>query len=122
MSRVRTAAAWLLALAFVVFGLNGFLGFIPDPPDDGSVGYGVLMEMREGGLMTWIALSHVVVGVLLVLPRTRFAAGLMQLTLTLGILAYHATLMPGGLGPAVILLLLNLAVIADRERFAALLR
>jgi hypothetical protein len=58
--RARTAAAVVLALPLLVFGSNYFLGVFPLPPNDGSTGAALLDAMRSGGLMSWIAASHVV--------------------------------------------------------------
>ena len=62
-----------------------------------------------------------IVGVLLLVPRTRFAGALTQLPLSLGILAFHATLLPEGLAPAVVMVVLNLLVLADAPRVQKLL-
>ena len=121
MNKLRIGAAWLLALPLLVFGANNFLGFFPLPEGDGSAGDQLLQSMHSGGLMTWIALSHVVIGVLLIVPRTRFAGAVLQLPLSLGILAFHGTMLPAGLGPAIFMLVLNLVLVADAKRVRSLL-
>jgi len=77
--------------------------------------------MRAGGLMAPIAASHVLIGLLLLIPRTRFAAALLQLPMTLGILAFHVTMLPEGTPIAVVMLALNSVVLAQRTRLRALL-
>ena len=96
MKITRLIAAVLLALPLVAFGSNYFLHFMPMPPEDDSAGTALLQAMREDGLMSAIAFSHVVAGVLLLIPRTRFLGALLQLPMTLGILAFHITLLPAG--------------------------
>ena len=70
--------------------------------------------------MTWIALSHVAVGLMLLLPSTRFTGGLLQLPISLGIVAFHAEMHPAGLGPGVVMLVLNLVVLLDGHGCKAL--
>jgi putative oxidoreductase len=120
MKTVRIVSAVLLAIPLLVFGGNYFVHLFPMPPGDGSAGDQLLQAMRAGGLMTAIAFSHVVVGVLLLVPRARFLGGLLQLPMSFGIVSFHATMMPAGLVTALPLLLLNLGVIADRSRLRAL--
>ena len=80
------------------------------------------MQMRESDLMTWISLEHIVIGLLLLLPSTRFAAGVMHLVLSLGIVFFHVTLLPEGLGPAIGMLVLNLGVVAYPAGWGAMMR
>jgi hypothetical protein len=75
-----------------------------------------MQAMRKGGLMAPIAFSHVVVAGLLLFPRTRFVGGLLQLPMSLGMVAFHATMLPGGLVTAIPLLLFNVGVLADWAR------
>ena len=120
MKKLRLIAAVLLALPLIAFGAGYLAGQVPVMDAEGP-GVEILKSMREGGLMTFISLSHVIVGVLLLVPRTRFAGALTQLPLSLGILAFHATLLPEGLAPAVVMVVLNLLVLADAPRVQKLL-
>ncbi len=110
----------MLALILIAFGSNAFFDFMPPPPDVEGQGVALLEAMRDGGLMVPIALSHILVGVLLLVPSWRFLGALAQLSMTLGIVAFHVTMMPEGLPPALVLLVLNGIVLADGERLAAL--
>ena len=122
MDKVRLIAAILLALPMLVFGGNHFLAFFEVPELEGAeVGIRILEDMRTGGLMDAIAASHVVVGLMLLVPRLRFAGALVQLPLSIGIVAFHATLLPEGTGMGVVLLALNLIALADGRRIARLL-
>ena len=71
--------------------------------------------------MAAIAASHVAIGFMLLIPRLRFATGLLQLPMSIGIFAFHATMLPAGLPPAIVMIALNAVVIADSERLGALL-
>lgn len=121
MKKVRLISAGLLALPLLVFGSNYFLQFFALPPGDGSLGAEMLQMMRDGGLMSFVALSHVVVGVLLVIPRTRTFGALMQLPVTIGIVCFHASMQPAGLGVALVMLVLNVLAAWDTEKVPALL-
>ena len=120
MKILRVVSAVLLALPLLVFGGNYFLHLFPMPPGDGSAGDQLLQAMRKGGLIAPIAFSHVVVAVLLLIPRTRFLGGLLQLPMSIGMVAFHVTMLPAGLVTAVPFLLLNLGVIADWPRLRSL--
>ena len=120
MKIIRLLSAILLALPLLVFGGNYFFHFFPMPPGDGSTGAELLQMMRDGGLMGSIAFSHIVIGILLLIPRTRTFGALMQLPLTIGIVFFHATMQPAGLAVAVVMLLLNLVAAWDPERIQAL--
>jgi hypothetical protein len=119
MQKLRLVCAVLLALPLVVFGSNYFLHLFPLPQSD-DVGSRLLQAMRDGGLMSMVAFSHVVAGVLLLVPRTRFLGALLQLPMTIGIVAFHLTMQPAGLAMGAILLLLNLGALADPPRVRAL--
>ena len=121
MNKVRMVCAILLALPLDVFGANYLVELfpMPDPPDDGP-GSQLLLDMRAGGLMVWISISHVVVGAMLPLPQLRFLGALLQFPITLGILAFHATMLPAGLGPAIGMTVLNGIVLLDGPRLRAL--
>jgi putative oxidoreductase len=120
MTILSTIAALLLALTFIVFGLNYFLKFFPMPEGGDSPGERLLQAMREGGLMRYIAFSHVVAGVLILIPRTRFLGALLQLPMVIGITSFHLSMLPAGVGFAAILLLLNLLVLIDPAKWRCL--
>ena len=120
MKILRSVSAVLLALPLVVFGGNYFLDIFTADPGVVSDGTELLQAMRDGGLMAAIALSHVAVGTLLLVPRTRFLGGLVQLPISIGILSFHVAMLPEGNGMAAVLLVLNLGVIADPPRLRSL--
>lgn len=122
MRKARKIAAVLLALILIVFGANFFLElFELPPPRDEHPGDQLLLAMRNGGLMAWVSLSHVLVGALLLLPRARFLGALLQAPISLGILAFHASMQPEGLGPAVVMLALNGLVLWEPARWREVL-
>ncbi len=121
MKWLRAVSAILLALPLLIFGGSYF--FSSDEPlaaegisPASTAGLDLLQSMRDGGLMAAVAGSHVLVALLLGVPRTRFFGALMQLPMTLGIVAFHATMFLEGIGPAIAMLLLNIGALADKER------
>ncbi|MEM7309575.1 MAG: hypothetical protein AAF682_23065 [Planctomycetota bacterium] len=121
MQKIRNACALLLALPLIVFGGNDFVQLFELPLGDQTAGEQLLMTMREGGLMKVIASSHVLVGLFLLVPRLRFIGGLMQLPMSVGIVAFHGTMLPEGLPPAIGMLALNIGVVAERTRLGQLM-
>lgn len=88
---------------------------------DGSRGAQMWELIRDGGLMDWLAAGHLVIGVLLLVPRTRFAAGVAQLPITIGIVAFNATMFPRGVPLAIAMLVVNLAVVLQASDIRRLL-
>lgn len=117
---VRIIAAVLLASPLLLFGGSYFIKPFPLPPANGNLGIEMLQLMRVGHLSAAVTASHVLIGILLLVPRTRFVAALLQLPITIGILAFHLTMWPEGAGVAVVLLILNLVVLADPPRLWSL--
>jgi len=120
MNLVRTIAAVLLALPFLIFGLNYFLHFFAMPEGGESPGDRLLQAIREGGLMKYIAFSHVVAAILLLYPDTRFLGALLQLPMVIGILSFHFAMLPSGVSFAAILLVLNVIVLVDPMKWRCL--
>ena len=75
--------------------------------------------IRGDGLMDWVAAGHLVLAILLLIPRTQFAAGFAQLPITVGIVAFNVTMFPSGVPLALGMLVVNLGVVlrpADLRR------
>jgi uncharacterized membrane protein YphA (DoxX/SURF4 family) len=101
-----TAARIGLGLVFFVFGLNGFLNFIPQPSTplpDGAVAFSTAL-MKTGYLFQLIKGTEVVVGALLLANRFVPLALALIAPVVVNIVAMHAFLMPQGLGMALVVL------------------
>ena len=120
MNKVRIVAAVLLAFPLLLFGGSFFVHPFALPPPNGSAGIEMLHLMRNGGLTNAVAGSHFIAGVFLLVPRTRFVAALLQLPMTIGIVSFHAFMWREGIPVALVMLLLNLIVLAERRRLRAL--
>ena len=94
-----TIARVLMGLAFFVFGLNGFLNFIPQPetplPEGAMAFAGALM--KTGYMMQLIAVTQLVVGALLLANRFVPLALVLIAPFLVNSVAFHIFLEPSGL-------------------------
>jgi putative oxidoreductase len=95
-------ARYLLGLMFTVFGLNGFLHFIPQPPPLNPVAIQFLIAVSASHFAAFFFGLQVLGGLLLLfgffvpLALTLLAAELYN------ILAFHLTMAPGSIAPALV--------------------
>ena len=110
----------LLGLTFVVFGLNIYLHFIPMQPMPGDMG-ALMMLMFHHGWFTFYGLFYVVGGLLVLIGRF-VPIGLVLLgPVIVNILLFHVTLNPSGIGPGIVVAVLEIFLIyAYRAHFRAL--
>ena len=121
MHKFQRLSATLLSVPLIGSTVNHIFRLVQPPLDDGSDGARMWELIRDGGLMDWLAAGHFVLGAMLLIPRTRFAAGILQLPITLGIVAFNVTMFPSGVPLALGMLATNLAVVADRQAVTRLL-
>ncbi len=105
------AARVLLGLIFFVFGLEGFLHFMPQPAagevPEKAMAFGAAM-MSTGYLFKFVKATEVLVGILLLSKRAVPLALVILAPITLNIFAFHAFLAPSGLPMAIVVLALQL--------------
>lgn len=125
MKHLPNIAAALLGLAFIVFGLNFFLQFLPMPmPAEGSPPAMFMGAMFATGYLAFVKVLEIAGGVLILLPATRSIGLLILGPIIVNILAYHLYLMGGEglLGLPVVLALLSLFLLwTKRTAFLGLL-
>src|SRR5438876_4799249 len=105
-----TIARVLMGLGFTVFGLNGFLNFIPQPSKpmpEGAVAFAGAM-MKTGYLFQMVTGTQLLVGVLLLLNLFVPLALVLIMPVLVNIIAFHVFLEPAGIGPGAFLLALEL--------------
>jgi len=121
----RAGARVLLGLPLVIFGLNGFLNFIPPPPDglsEGAMAFSKAL-LDTGYMMPLIGATQLVVGVLLLLNRFVPLALVLFAPFIVNAVAFHLALEPTGLVPALVFLGLHLGLAwCHRTAYAPLLR
>jgi hypothetical protein len=105
-----TIARVLMGLCFFVFGLNGFLHFIPEPKQpmpEGAVAFAGAL-MKSGYMFPMVMGTQLLVGVLLLLNRCVPLALALLAPVVVNIVAFHIFLAPSGLGLALVVLALEL--------------
>ena len=111
-------ARYLLGLTFTVFGLNGFLNFIHQPPPANPLAIQFLVSVSASHFAAFFFAIQLLGGLLLLsgyfvpLALTVLAAELFN------ILAFHLTMAPGSIAPALVACLLWILVFLQyRESF-----
>lgn len=115
-------ARYLLGLMFTVFGLNGFLDFIHQPPPANPLAIQFFVSISASHFAAFFFAVQLIGGVLLLAGR------FVPLALTLlaaeiyNILAFHLTLAPASIGPALLAAVLWVLVFLQyRESFTHVL-
>lgn len=95
-TKIATPARLLLGLIYFVFGLNGFLNFIPVPETmpEGAMMFGGAM-MATGYFIPVLKLTETICGLLLLFGLAAPLALVVLAPITLNILLFHAFLTPG---------------------------
>jgi hypothetical protein len=113
----------LLGLIFLVFGLNGFLGFIPQPPIPDKAGAFAGALAATGYMFPLIKSVEVIGGAMLLSNRFVPLALALIAPNVVNIVLFHAVLAPGGLGIALLVLALEVAAAwSYRDAYASMLR
>ena len=128
MKHLPTIAGALLGLAFVVFGSNFFLNFIPLPndPSPADAPHKLFMgALFPTGYLAFVKVLEILGGVLVAVPRTRNLGLLILGPIIVNILCFHVFLMKGAtlvdpVNIAIVVLALFL-LWAERKAFAGLL-
>ena len=122
MKTASTIARYLSGVIFLVFGLNGFLHFIPLPPPSGVAGQ-FMGALFVSHYLTLIFALQVIGGVLLLANRYVPLALAILAPVIVNILSFHALMAPSGLPLALFVTVLwTLVFVHVRTAFAALFR
>lgn len=120
--KVPLIARTLLGLAFLVFGLNFFLHFLPQPapPPDAGAFLGALFV---GKILTVIKVVEIAAGIALIGNRFVPLALTLLAPVEVGILLYHGVFDPSGLPLVAVFVALTIYLAyAYRAAFAPMLR
>ena len=120
MRTASTIARYLMGVIFLVFGLNGFLHFIPLPPPSGVAGQ--FMGALYVSHFLWVIFAfQVIPGVLLLVNRYVPLALAVLAPVIVNILCFHALMAPSGLPLAIVVAVLWVLVFIEvRSAFAGL--
>jgi uncharacterized membrane protein YphA (DoxX/SURF4 family) len=115
-------ARYLQGVLFFVFGLNGFLHFLPQPPlPTSAVGFATGL-MAAGYMFPLIKGTEVIASILLLSDRFVPLALALLAPVIVNIVAFHAFLAPSGLPIPIVVLALELYLaFAYRKAFAPML-
>ncbi len=103
-------ARYLLGLMFLVFGLNGFLHFIPQPPPPAGLATEYFTVLSASHYMVPVFLLQLIGGTLLLANRFVPIALVLLGPIIVNILLYHSLMAPAGLPPGLVALVLWLIV------------
>ncbi len=112
----------LLGLFVLMFGLNKFFQFIPmdAPTGDAATYFGALMSTKT--LMV-VALVEILSGLALIFNKYGALMALILMSVSVNAVLFHATLDPGTIQGAIILIVLNIAVLFGyKDKYKDLLR
>src|SRR5258705_3432125 len=93
MRTVSTIARYLAGVIFLVFGLNGFLNFIPMPPPEGIAGQFMGALYASHYLVVIFAFQIIAAVLLLVNRYVPLAVGVLA-PVIVNILSFHAIMAP----------------------------
>ena len=122
MKTASAVARYLAGVIFLVFGLNGFLHFIPLPPPNGVAGQ-FMAALYVSHYLPLIFGLQVVGGVLLLVNRFVPLAVAILAPVVVNILCFHALMAPSGLPLALTVVVLWALTFVDvRQAFAPLVQ
>lgn len=120
MKTVSAIARYLAGVIFLVFGLNGFLHFIPLPPPEGIAGQ--FMGALYVSHYLWVIFGfQVIAGALLLVNRYVPLAVAVLAPVIVNILTFHVLMAPSGLPLALFVAVLwTVIFISVRPAFSGL--
>lgn len=123
MKIASTIARILLGIMFTVFGLNGFLHFIPQPPPPGGLAGEFTHALFASGYLYPIMALQLVSGLLFLTGRYTPLALTLIGPVIVNILLFHLTMAPAGIGPGAMAAILWAVVFySQRSAFAGIFR
>ena len=127
MKKLSCLAATLLGLAFITFGLNHFLNFMPagGPMEEGSAGALFFGAIVPTGFLTFVKVFEILGGILVAIPKTRNIGLLILGPIVINIVAINVFIIGGGAvfqPPIIVISVLSaLLLIAAKDKFLGLL-
>ena len=123
MKIASTIAQYILGLLFTVFGLNGFLHFIHQPPPSSPLAQQYMTVMVMSHYFVLIFLVQLIGGILLLVNRFLPLALALLAPVLVNVLLYHSLMDPSGLPTGILATILWLLVfVRVRGAFAGIFR
>jgi putative oxidoreductase len=120
-SKVFMVVRILLGLFVLVFGLNKFFNFMPMPELSADAGayFGALSNSKT---LMLVAFVEIVAGLALIFNKYSALLALILMSVSINAVLFHAVLDPGGIGGALVLLILNIVVLFGyKDKYKTLL-
>ena len=95
-------ARYLIALVFIVFGLNGFLHFLPQQPPSSATAMQYFTVMSASHYLAVVFALQLIAGVLFLFRQTVPLALIVAGPLIVNILLFHLLMDPGGIAPGLV--------------------
>jgi uncharacterized membrane protein YphA (DoxX/SURF4 family) len=102
MKLASTICRYLLGALFTVFGANGFLQFLKQPPPSSAYAMQFLTAVSGSHYMALIFLLQLLAGIALLAGRFVPLALLVLAAIIVNILDFHLTMDPSGIGPGIV--------------------
>lgn len=120
-SKVFMVVRILLGVLLLVFGLNKFLNFMSmgEMSPEGGAYFGALMSAH---VITLVAIVEIVAGVSFLLNKFGALLAIILMSVSVNAVLFHASLEPGSIPPALVLLVLNILVLVGyKDSYKSLL-
>ena len=121
-SKVFMVLRIILGLMLLVFGLNKFFHFLPDPEGmsaDAGAYFGALMSTKT---MVLVAVVEVAAGLAFLLNKYGALMAVILMSVSVNAVLFHAALDSANIAPALVLLILNIIVIYGyKDKYKSLL-
>ena len=116
MNIAKQIPAFLLALVFIVFGLNFFFHFLPMPPMDGDAGAfaGILYKT---GYLTVVKVLEISIGILLLIKPARALALLLIAPISVNIMLFELCIAHKPSIGVVLVLINAIGIILSKEKY-----
>lgn len=106
-TKLHLGARLLFGLAFLVFGINGFLHFMPNPPMTPEAGALLGAFAKTGYFFPMVKLIEIAVGIMLLANLFAPLALVILTPILVGITTIHLFLNPAGIPMAIVLHLIH---------------
>lgn len=121
-TKINLGARIVLGAILLIFGLNKFLFFLPQPPasEEMMQAFGSLMAL--GFIMPTVAIVEIVVGAALLLNKFKSLALVVLVPISYGMVAFHMAFDVQGIGMAAVVAILNIyLLLTEKGKFTAVL-
>jgi hypothetical protein len=123
MKIAATIARYLMGFMFTVFGLNGFLHFLPQSAPAAPLALQYMTVLSQSGYFNAVFALQLLSGILLLANRFVALALVFLAPILANILLFHALMDPAGIAPGVVATILWFLVFSSvQDAFKGILR